>query len=116
MYYRFMVQKPMVQLRILLDDGQTALGMYFDYSKLRFHADHNLSFDDKQGAIMKMEVTCLAIKSPISAEHGRVFDCLVLRFSGQGKGTHVRVGKTTCIDSPVESKRVFTRVFELRIV
>jgi hypothetical protein len=109
-------KKPMIQLRILLEDGSTAPGMDFESSRLRFHADHNFKFDEKQSAMAEIEVKCLAIKSTISPEHGRVLDCLVLRLSAPEEGAYVRVGLATYINSPVESESVFMRVAEVKIV
>lgn len=112
-------RKPMIQLKIVLGDGNTAPGMDFESSRLKFHANHNLKFDEKQGAITEVDVICLAIKFSLSTEYGRVFDCLVFRLStpeGTKEIAYSRVGTATYIDSSVESESMFGQISELKIV
>jgi hypothetical protein len=105
--------KPVKQLKVVLDNGETIPGMDYDGLNFSFQGDHRVRIGEN--GELTQEVLCLAIKSITSAEYGTVFDCLVLRMSTAEDGAYERVGLLTCITTP-ESKGIFDRTVEVTII
>lgn len=108
--------KPMTQIRLLSEDGNTIPGMDYEGAKLSFRGDYRLRQGCQGDDISTEKVLCLAIKSTTSPEHGRVLDCIMLRPSAVGGGLYERIGLMTCMDSLSESDRVFKKMAEVTII
>jgi hypothetical protein len=108
--------KPMTQIQLLSEDGNPIPGMDYQGARLSFRGDYRLRKVAQRGGISTQKVLSVAIKSTTSSEQGRVLDCIVLQRSATKDGFYERIGLVTCIDSIVESERVFKKTVEVTII
>lgn len=102
-----------MQLKIVLDNGETIPGMDYDGPNLSFQRDHGIRMGEIEDLIK--EVLRLAIKYNKSTEHGRVFDCVVLRKSITEDGVYEGVALVTCITTP-DHEGIFNKITEVTII
>lgn len=107
--------KPLTEIQLVSMSGAVLPGMEYGSSRISVLLDSRVQLSQETD-ISTHQVKCIAIKSTMSQQHGRVLECLVLRKPALEDTVFERIGLLTCMDNLSESESVFRETGEVTII